>query len=130
MSPPKYEFQRSVEQGEFARLEFIRTGDLKALHRMITKYGEAHNMLPERPSQTTPQNPPPGLKTTPGQNPDKAARYLNQLRLELEAAGDNPPPGLLTKIQIATQAYQAWMTALKSAADSKGQVQGELARFR
>ena len=26
--------------------------------------------------------------------------------------------------------YQAWFTCLKSCADSKGQVQGELARFR
>ena len=27
-------------------------------------------------------------------------------------------------------AYMAWFTCLKSCADSKGQVQGELARFR
>ena len=33
-------------------------------------------------------------------------------------------------LQVATQAYQAWFTCLKSCADSKGQVQGELARFR
>ena len=63
-------------------------------------------------------------------NADQAARRLKELRRELEQAGDNPPPGLLMKIQIATQAYQAWFTCLKSCADSKGQVQGELARFR
>lgn len=30
----------------------------------------------------------------------------------------------------AGQAYQAWFTCLKSCAESKGQIQGELARFR
>ncbi len=70
------------------------------------------------------------LINTAGRNADRAAAKLNDLQKQLEAAGDNPPPGLLAKIQIATQAYQAWFTCLKSCADSKGQVQGELARFR
>ena len=70
------------------------------------------------------------LINTAGRNADRAAAKLNDLQRQLEAAGDNPPPGLLAKIQIATQAYQAWFTCLKSCADSKGQVQGELARFR
>lgn len=32
-------------------------------------------------------------------------------------------------IQMAIQAYQAWMTLAKSLADSKGEVQKQLARF-
>lgn len=32
-------------------------------------------------------------------------------------------------IQLATQAYQAWMTCLKSCVDSKGETQKALARF-
>ncbi len=34
------------------------------------------------------------------------------------------------EIKLITQAYQAFMTCLKSCADSKGEVQKELARFR
>jgi hypothetical protein len=44
--------------------------------------------------------------------------------------GDSELDAVAGGIQIATQAYQAWFTCLKSCADSKGQVQGELARFR
>jgi hypothetical protein len=32
--------------------------------------------------------------------------------------------------ETTTIAYSSWFTCLKSCADSKGQVQGELARFR
>ena len=86
---------------------------------------------PALPGDGTPsRSPMDPLINTAGQNADRAANKLNSLQRELEAAGDNPPPGLLARIQIATQAYQAWMTCLKSCADSKGQVQGELARFR
>ena len=35
-----------------------------------------------------------------------------------------------SKIQEAMQTLQTWFTCLKSIADSKGQVQQELARFR
>ena len=37
----------------------------------------------------------------------------------------NTPP-----VTVTTTAFQSWFTCLKSCADSKGQVQGELARFR
>ena len=45
-----------------------------------------------------------------------------------EAALDQVTGGSM--ILQAVQAYQAWMLCLKSCADSKGQIQGELARFR
>jgi len=137
MSPPKFEIQRLQEQGNTARMEFIQTGDLKAFRRMIAAYREAYKLVssqssrgaqsPMDPMISSPMDP---LINTAGRNADQAARKLKELRKELEKAGDNPPPGLLMKIQIATQAYQAWFTCLKSCADSKGQVQGELARFR
>jgi predicted ribosomally synthesized peptide with nif11-like leader len=38
--------------------------------------------------------------------------------------------GSLPRIQVTTAVYNAWMAALKATADSKGQIQGELARFR
>ena len=129
MAPPKYEMQRLQEQGRIAYVEFVTTGDLKALYRMIAAYGEAYKLVSGESKKST-QSPMDPLINTAGRNADKAAAKLNELQRELEAAGDNPPPGLLVKIQIATQAYQAWFTCLKSCADSKGQVQGELARFR
>jgi hypothetical protein len=49
-------------------------------------------------------------------------RELKPEEIEVVAGGN--------VIQVATQAYQALMTCLKSCADSKGQVQAELARFR
>jgi hypothetical protein len=126
MSPPKFEIQKLQEEGKNAWLEYLRTGDPKAFYRMATAFGEAAKLV----SGQTKHSPMDPLINTAGRNADRAAAKLNDLQKQLEAAGDNPPPGLLAKIQIATQAYQAWFTALKSAADSKGQVQGELARFR
>lgn len=39
-------------------------------------------------------------------------------------------PQLQSRIQTATQAYRGWLSCLKSCADSKGQVQKDLSRFR
>ena len=129
MAPPNQEIQRLQEQGRAAYLEFVRTRDLKAFRRMTVAFAEAYKLLSGGSTQSY-RSPMDPLINTAGRNADNAAATLNDLQRQLERAGDNPPPGLLAKIQIATQAYQAWFTCLKSCADSKGQVQGELARFR
>ena len=49
------------------------------------------------------------------------SRELKLEEIEVVAGGN--------AIQVAMQAYQSWMTCLKSCADSKGQVQAQLARF-
>jgi hypothetical protein len=54
---------------------------------------------------------------------DKATaelRVLGAVEVNVVGGGD---------IQLATQAYQAWMTCLKSLVDSKGETQKALARF-
>lgn len=137
MAPPKYEIQKLMEQGRNAYLEFNSKGDMNAFFRMVAAYGEAYKLVSGDAYQSAKQtfnnasqSPTDPLINTAGRNVDSAAAKLKDLQRQLEAAGDNPPPGLLAKIQIATQAYQAWFTCLKSCADSKGQVQGELARFR
>ena len=109
MPPQKLNIQPLLEKAKLAREEYRRTGSYDSLFKMMTLYGEVNKLLMEEASQVG--------KT-------------NNLQQQLNRAGDNPPPALLAKIQIATQAYQAWFTCLKSCADSKGQVQGELARFR
>jgi hypothetical protein len=126
MAPPKYEIQKLQDEGKAAWMEFVQTGDLKAFSRMVAAFAAAHKLV-SAGSKGSPMDP---LINTAGQNASEAAKKLKDLQRDLERAGDNPPPGLLAKIQIATQAYQAWFTCLKSCADSKGQVQGELARFR
>ena len=126
MAPPKYEIQKLQDKGKAAWMEYIQTGDLKAFNRMARFYGEAYKLM----FGDLKQSPMDPLINTAGRNAADAAAKLSDLQRQLEKAGDNPPPGLLAKIQIATQAYQAWFTCLKSCADSKGQVQGELARFR
>ncbi len=129
MAPSKFEIQKLQDEGRAAWMEFAKTGDIKAFYRMIAAYNELSKLVsPQSPPSS--QNPMDPLINTAGRNMDQAARKLAEIQRELENAGDNPPPSLLAKIQIATQAYQAWFTALKSTADSKGQVQGELARFR
>lgn len=109
MPPQNLNIKKFLDQAKDAREQYRRTGDLNALYRMITLYGEVNNVLLSELKQNAQQN---------------------NLQKQLESAGDNPPPGLLAKIQIATQAYQTWFTCLKSCADSKGEVQRDLARFR
>ena len=108
MPPPNPEIKRFLDQANSAMEEYARTGDAEAIMRMMVSYAKVNELLLKefKHSETT------------------------RLQQQLARAGDNPPPGLLAKIQVATQAYQTWMTCLKSSADSKGQIQGELARFR
>ena len=54
--------------------------------------------------------------------PQSGSAELGDSELDAVAGG--------SVVQAVTQAYQAWFTCLKSCADSKGQIQGELARFR
>jgi hypothetical protein len=130
MSPPNPQITRLQQQGDLARMEYLRTGDLDAFFRMIAAFNEAHKLALGGPKQTAAPARQTVKVSGDRQKVNDAAQKLSALQKELEDAGDNPPPGLLAKIQIATQAYQAWFTCLKSCADSKGQVQGELSRFR
>ena len=130
MSPPNPHIMRLQQQGDLARMEFLRTGSLDAFLRMVAAFSDAHKLALGGPKQTPTPARQPAKLSADRQKADEASHKLSELQKELEAAGDNPPPGLLAKIQIATQAYQAWFTCLKSCADSKGQVQGELSRFR
>ncbi|MBL8949407.1 MAG: hypothetical protein JNK82_01430 [Myxococcaceae bacterium] len=60
---------------------------------------------------------------------DKAHAKMNSLYAQLEAAGDNPSPSLQLKLQVAMQAYQAFMQLAKSFVDGKKETQQALARF-
>lgn len=131
MPPQKLNIQPLLDKAKAAREEYRRTGSMAALFRMVALYGEVNNILMGELKQQAqqPQSPMDPLINTAGRGADRAAANLTDLRRQLDQAGDNPPPALLAKIQIATQAYQAWMTALKSAADAKGETQKSLARF-
>ena len=68
------------------------------------------------------------MLNTIGRHADAASNNLTNLQKQLEAAGENPPPGLLAKIQIATSIYNTWMSALTNMADAKKKAPEEIAR--